>query len=126
MRTLLFVYNADAGLWNAVMDSLHKAFAPKTYPCSLCAITYGYTSMQPKWKAFLETELKEHDIVYKFLHKDEFIEIYGAEAPYDYPLPAVFWSVEGEMKLDTVIPAKEMDQLKLDKLIYIIRERVLV
>ncbi len=38
---LVFVYNANSGLLNALLDMGHKVVSPRTYPCSLCALTYG-------------------------------------------------------------------------------------
>lgn len=45
-KQLIFVYNADGGTFNAIMDSAHKLFAPSTYQCSLCAITHGMLTMR--------------------------------------------------------------------------------
>ncbi len=114
MRTLLFVYNADAGLWNAVMDSLHKLFAPKTYPCSLCAITYGLTQMKGSWKTFIEEELQ--DFQPTFLHKDEFTLAFGETILEQYDLPAVFWVEQDQQVLELLIPKETMDQLSLEAL----------
>jgi hypothetical protein len=36
---LVIVYNANEGLLAGAMDSLHKLFAPASYPCKLCALT---------------------------------------------------------------------------------------
>ena len=38
---LLFVYNADTGLFNTVADAAHKILSPSTYSCNLCKVTYG-------------------------------------------------------------------------------------
>lgn len=64
---LLFVYNADSGLLNALKDALHKALAPDTYGCSLCATTYGAVSMKAEWREYVE-RLPYPAI---FLHRDE-------------------------------------------------------
>jgi hypothetical protein len=50
---LLFVYNATSGLLHGMMDAIHKIASPQTYPCSLCALTYGAVSMDRSWKAWL-------------------------------------------------------------------------
>jgi len=52
-KRLVIVYNANAGLMAGVMDSVHKIVSPSTYPCQLCAVTYGLTSMRKEWRAFL-------------------------------------------------------------------------
>jgi hypothetical protein len=111
---LLFVYNANAGYWNGVMDSLHKIFSPKTYPCSLCAITYGLRKIEPDWDEFIKTELKDFNP--QFLHKDELIAEFGKEVLEQYPLPAVFWVEKDSKGLSPIIPKEELNQLKLEDL----------
>ena len=51
---LVIVYNANEGLLAGAMDSLHKLFAPASYPCKLCALTYGLLSMRGEWRRFLD------------------------------------------------------------------------
>lgn len=81
--TLLFVYNADTGLFNVVTDYAHKILSPKTYPCNLCAITYGNMGMNKTWKEYIN----HLTIPIEFLHRDEFVKRYGLEGT---PLPAAF------------------------------------
>ena len=50
---LLFVYNADSGLFNTLTDIAHKMLSPKTYTCNLCAITHGLFSEKEEWKEFI-------------------------------------------------------------------------
>ena len=69
---LLFVYNADGGIFSGVEDYFHKIIKPQTYQCRLCAITYGTLGMKAEWKRFIE----EQDMPVEFLHKDEFIKQY--------------------------------------------------
>ena len=52
---LIFVYNADEGAFNTIMDTAHKIFAPSTYECNLCALTHGVTSMKSEWKSYMST-----------------------------------------------------------------------
>ncbi len=66
--SLIFVYNANSGKINAVLDAGHKLFSPSTYPCSLCALTYDTVTENKTWKSFR----KESEIDMVFLHKDEF------------------------------------------------------
>ncbi|MBC7930780.1 MAG: hypothetical protein H7Z38_09495, partial [Rubrivivax sp.] len=54
-HALVFVYNADSGLFNALTDIAHKAFSPATYQCNLCALTHSTFGMRKGWKRFLET-----------------------------------------------------------------------
>ncbi|QHL89996.1 hypothetical protein GVO57_03075 [Sphingomonas changnyeongensis] len=80
---LVFVYNARAGLVAGALDSLHKLVSPATYPCSLCAVTYGLVRIDPRWRAWLATTA--YDTV--FHHRPDFRAAYPAFA--DLPLPAV-------------------------------------
>lgn len=52
--SLVFVWNADTGVLNAVKDSLHKWISPETYSCRLCQLTHGFTSEKRAWKDFLD------------------------------------------------------------------------
>jgi hypothetical protein len=81
--TIVFVYNADSGLFNTLTDIAHKALAPDTYNCNLCAITFGTFGMRAEWKAFLESLTAS----FEFLHRDELFERYGLAG---IDLPAVF------------------------------------
>ncbi len=103
----IFVYNADAGKWNGYVDMMHKVFSPKTYPCKLCDLTYGVTTVKPEWKKFVKTLPKNT----QFLHKDEWKKEFKSKER----LPAVFW-FENDT-LETVLPAREMNKLDLKGLI---------
>ena len=81
---LLLVYNADSGILNAIRDSVWKIASPATYPCSLCAITYGAISMRYDWRRFLDS-LPLKVVAY---HKDEFAALYP-DSPIALPAIAV-------------------------------------
>lgn len=87
---LVFVYNADSGLFNTVTDIAHKVFSPETYSCHLCALTYGTFNIRAEWKDFLESLAAD----FEFLHRDELGERYGLG---EVPLPAVFRKEEGKL-----------------------------
>jgi hypothetical protein len=80
---LVFVYNADSGVFNALADAAHKIFSPRTYACNLCALTHTALGMRGEWKSFLEGLGRRLE----FLHADELKSRYGLEG---VPLPAVF------------------------------------
>ncbi len=81
--SLIFVYNADRGLFNTLADIGHKIFSPETYSCSLCALTHGYFQERKSWREFVQTlPLPCH-----FLHRDEFHQRYPDRQD---KLPAVF------------------------------------
>lgn len=67
MTELLFVFNANSGLDNALLDTGRRIVQPKDYPCALCMVTYGAFGMKKDWKEFIKT------LPYpvRFLHKDE-------------------------------------------------------
>lgn len=81
---LIFVYNADSGVANALLDSVHKVVSPKTYNCNLCDVTFGVFSEKKTWKQFRESS----DIEMVFLHKDEFLKQYRSKwlPKYDFPI----------------------------------------
>ncbi len=113
---LLFVYNANAGIAAGIMDSIHKTVAPATYPCSLCAITYGIVRMDPRWKAWLKAQ--PFEIV--FYHRPDFRAAYP-ELLVD--LPAILIDREGA--LETLVAAEEFAAAAtVDKLIAMIEQRL--
>jgi hypothetical protein len=52
---LVFVYNADSSPWSKLLDVGHKLISPSTYPCHLCALTYGVSTMRRQWARFVDT-----------------------------------------------------------------------
>jgi hypothetical protein len=90
-KTLIFVYNADAGRWNGYMDILHKIISPKTYPCKLCDLTHGVFKIRPEWAEFLRGQR----LPLRFLHRDEWLAEFGREEA----LPAIFIQEAGELRL---------------------------
>ena len=89
-QQLIFVYNADSSLLNSLNDFAHKILSPFTYPCALCALTYGSFSMKQDWKSFLET--LPFEIV--FLHKDQFVQ----QCKMDLAFPAVLIKTDDRIK----------------------------
>lgn len=106
MEKLIFVYNADSGWHNSVMDSLHKVVSPKTYACSLCAITFGVFLENEIWKNFREKSAIEME----FLHKDEFVKKNNA-----YNLPSIEYPLilkRTKAEVQSFITAEEIYGLK--------------
>ncbi|MBN4080070.1 hypothetical protein JYT31_00235 [Beggiatoa alba] len=102
--TLLFVYNADSGLFNTLSDIAHKILSPDTYACNLCAITHSYFSMRKPWGDFLGSL----NVKLEFLHKDELYKQYGDKHT---ALPAVFFK-NGKRPLELAITADTINQYK--------------
>jgi len=90
-QQLIFVYNADSGLFNALSDFAHKILSPSSYQCQLCALTHGNFSMKQDWKSFIESL----PIETVFLYKDKFVQQYKMNTAF----PAVFIKTD-----DTIIP----------------------
>jgi len=109
--SLLFVYNADSGIFNTLSDIAHKILSPDTYECNLCAITHSHFSMRKPWADFLETL----NVELEFLHRDELDKQYGKQ---DATLPVIFFKKE-DNELTVAITAEEinkhqtMDDLKV-------------
>ena len=99
VRRLVFVYNAEAGIVAGVMDSVHKLVSPATYPCQLCAVTYGLVAMKREWRAFLDGL----GMALVFHHRPDFRAAFPAAV--DWPLPLV--AVEADGVLHPLIPAAD-------------------
>lgn len=64
---LIFIYNADSGRWNALLDSLHKSLFPQSYACHLCRITHNFWGEKEIWAKFRERFEGEISV----FHKDQ-------------------------------------------------------
>ena len=88
---LVFVYNAEAGLFHALADTAHKLLRPDTYACRLCAVTHGLTGEKRAWRAYLHGLGRP----LRFHHRGDF----RAAHP-DWrrePLPAIFLDEHGAL-----------------------------
>ena len=105
-RELIFVYNANSGLFNGAMDVLHKVFSPKTYACHLCKVTYGIVGVDSDWKQFIE----KSRVPFRFLHKDE----WKLETDRSDEFPVVFERINDE--LNVIISSEKLNQMSLEEL----------
>lgn len=113
---LVFVYNAEAGLLRGFMDSVHKVVSPATYACDLCAITYGLTSMNPKWRAWLE----QLDIPSAFFHRADFRNAWPDAR---FELPAIL--LQSGHRLTAIVDAEALMGIKdVDQLISVLECRL--
>ena len=104
---LIFVYNADSGLINTLIDIGHKAISPTTYECNLCGLTFGIVGEHKQWKQFRKTSNTEME----FFHRDEFEQKYAQK--FDYPV-----ILKEENKLSVMISQEELNQIStLEQLI---------
>lgn len=92
MTILIFVHNADSGLFNTLGDIGHKIFSPQTYRCDLRRLTYGYFKERAEWRAFIE----QLPIEARFVHRDQFRREFPQA---DVPLPAVFLQQDAHLRL---------------------------
>ncbi len=103
IRQLIFVYNAESGLFNSLSDFAHKILSPSTYKCQLCALTFGNFNMNTEWKKFIKTL----PLQVVFLHKDEFISKYRVSSA---GFPSAY--IKDDDKIKQIIPATEFQQCK--------------
>lgn len=103
---LIFVYNANSGRINAILDSLHKIASPETYDCNLCAITFGNFSENKTWKKFRE----ESDIDMEFYHKDKFLNQFRSKWLPEYEFPIILF--ENDSELEQFISSSELNKLE--------------
>ncbi len=106
LEKLVFIYNADSGLGNLVLDTAHKLFSPKTYACNLCDITFGAFTEATVWKKFRQTTALEME----FLHKDEFEKQYASKFGHKFSYPIVLTT--GVNGFEVFIGTQELDQLQ--------------
>ncbi len=106
---ILFVYNADSGLFNTMADIGHKIFSPETYECALCALTHGYFKERTQWREFVEGL----DSECQFLHRDEFSRRFPGIST---TLPAVFRLDQGQpvccADADAIAGCTDLDALQ--------------
>jgi hypothetical protein len=101
--TLIIVYNAEAGMTAAILDSVHKLLSPATYPCDLCALTYGLVRMSPRWKQWLAAQ----EFGTRFYHRPDFRVAYPT---LDIELPAILFEADGSVR--EIVSARAMKSIK--------------
>ena len=105
-KKLIFVYNATSGFGNMVIDGVHKILSPKTYPCSLCALTYGVFSEKKPWKNYRKHAAMETE----FLYKNEFQERYASKFSYKFTFPIIL-SSDG-IELEVLMSSEALNEIK--------------
>ncbi len=117
LSTLILVYNADGGMLNALGDMVHKIVSPATYPCALCALTYGPFAMRRVWRRFIGGL----SMPILFLYRDEFRADLDQR---DIALPAILLGGEAGLP-EVLVSAAELDALPdLSALIALVEERL--
>lgn len=109
---LLFVYNANSGIFSKVNDFAKKIITNNS--CRLCKLTYGVFNMEKSWKDFLDS-LSYEKI---FMYKDEFISKY----PTLKEFPAIYID-DGSLKI--LLNSEEINGLEdVESLIILLRKRL--
>ena len=115
--TLILVYNADGGVLNALGDMVRKIISPATYPCALCALTYGPFAMRGAWRRFIDGL----GMPILFLYRDEFREHLDQR---DIALATILLAGEAGPP-EMLVNAAELDALPdLSALIALVEERL--
>ena len=105
LSELIFVYNADSGIKNALLDGAHKVLSPATYECKLCQLTHGAILEKKVWRNFRE----QHELPMKFLHKDEFRKEYSSKFGHRFDFPLVLGATHSG--LEVVVNKEELSTL---------------
>lgn len=110
---LIFVYNAQSGVFNLFVDYLHKALFPSTYNCNLCTLTYNNYGEIKIWKQFIQSiKIPVH-----FKYADHLPKL-GLTS--ETRLPAVF-----DTNLSLLVSAEEINNCRTtDILIELIRKKL--
>lgn len=103
MNELIFIYNANSGVVNSLIDWVHKIISPNTYKCSLCSVTYDNSGKKNEWLNFL----KELNMKSSFLYKDNIINDKDLKKS---SLPCVYLRGPNDVKL--LISSAEMNMFK--------------
>jgi len=105
LQKLIFVYNANSGIGNMILDGVHKIVSPGTYKCNLCDITYGAFAENKVWKKFREGTTLEME----FLHKNEFQKQYASKFGHKVTFPIVLTATNNV--LEVFIATEELNAL---------------
>ena len=121
-QKLLFIYNADSGIRNAIVDVAHKVLSPSTYSCSLCQLTHSAFSEKKVWQKFRE-DLEAKGTRLEFLHKDEFGKKYRSKFGHKFTYPIVL--IEGNSGFEILVRTQELNTLETAQgLINVVKERI--
>ena len=68
---LIFIYNAQSGVFHSLIDYFHKVLSPSTYECSLYSLTFNNYGQLRVWKQFIQSL----NILVTFKYSDHLSEI---------------------------------------------------
>ncbi len=116
-NAIIFVYNADSGVFAGIKDLVHKSVSPKTYGCNLCGLTYGGVSMKQDWKEFI----KSLPVKVTFFHKDEFTKLYPQYTTVTYPMA---FKKTGRVLREFISTDEINKQKSLEQLMQLVKEKI--
>ncbi|EAQ38023.1 hypothetical protein MED134_12671 [Dokdonia sp. MED134] len=93
--SLLFIYNANSGAINGILDTAHKLVSPETYQCELCDLTHGAFTEKKEWLRFRESVKTPM----QFLYKDEFLKRYKSKWLPQYDFPVVLAAIDSGLEV---------------------------
>tara|TARA_Y100000817_G_scaffold283947_1_gene250192 strand:+ start:599 stop:1012 length:414 start_codon:yes stop_codon:yes gene_type:complete len=106
---IYFIYNAENDFFSIMGDFFHKSFSPKTYPCSLCGLTYGVAFKKKIWKEYIDSLEYGH----RFIYSNQLDEFKGDVGK----LPVVLFG--DKMQYQILVSSDEMKQMvDLEELIH--------
>ncbi len=98
LNKLIFVYNADSGTKNLIIDIAHKILSPSTYDCKLCDITFGIFTENSDWKQFRQ-KMESDNMQLEFLHRDEFLKTYRSKFGHKYTFPIILTELDNDLQV---------------------------
>lgn len=84
--TLIFVYNAESGMFNKMADWAHKALSPESYQCSLCLLTHHNFGIKNKWQEFIDS--LPHDVKFQYKNAETALPSHAGSYPKIYLVKA--------------------------------------
>ena len=104
LKTLLFVYNTDSSVLQALRDYTScTSAASRTGNCILCALTHSPVGMKKEWKRFI----RDLEIPSRFLNRNEFLSEFG---DYRMTFPAVLLQKGTELAI--LICSEELNRCR--------------
>jgi len=102
---LIFIYNANSGFLDKILDGAHKIVSPSTYNCNLCAITFGNFTEDELWKEFR----KNTPVTMEFIYKDKFLQLYNSRNLHPLTYPTIL--IETATNLELFISSEILNEM---------------
>ncbi len=103
LNSLLFIYNNDSSVLQALKDYTAGTTAASRAECPLCELTHSPVGMKKEWKRFI----RDLGIPSRFLNRNEFVAEFGQ---YETTFPVVL--LEKETGLAILIGPEEINRCR--------------